>query len=328
MRIALVGSRSFGDVVSVGPEILTRGGFEVRGIAPKERPLDASKMASIVAREGPDVIICGAEPVTANVLRASKRLRMVMKHGVGVDNIDLDAATSLGIPVANAPGTNTAAVADLAVATMLALIRRLCEATHATRTGRWDRFVGHELGEMTVGVVGTGRIGAQVIKRLRGFGPQILAYDVVQDSRLVAEHRVKYVSFERLLRESDIITLHVPLVEQTKKMFGRHEFQQMKKTAYLINAARGGLVDEEALHEYLETHKTAAAALDVFSTEPPRESPLLKLDNVLATPHIAAYTTEAMERMDRMCAETILNTFSGKSPPNILNPSTLPSFRP
>ena len=323
MPKALVSSRSFANIVPVGEEMLTGAGFEVRRIGPEERPLDAARMEAIVTRENPDVIISGAEPVTSGVLAASKTLRMVMKHGVGVDNIDLDAATSLGIVVANAPGTNTEAVADWVIGVMLALQRGICAASHSTRAGKWGRFVGRELGAMTVGVIGSGRVGAEVIKRLQGFGAAVLAYDVVPNDELMSKYGVRYVSLDELLGTSDLVTLHVPLMERTRKMIGETELSRMKETAYLINAARGELVDEEALYESLKAGRIAGAALDVYSTEPPSASPLIKLGNVLATPHIAAYTYEAMECMDRMCAQTILAIFAGKRPRNLLNPAVL-----
>ena len=253
---------------------------------------------------------------------------MVMMHGVGVDHIDVAAATRLEIVVANAPGANTSAVADLTIAAMLALLRHLCQANQRTKAGGWERQLGHELGEMTIGVIGTGRIGVQVIRRLSGFGSRILAYDVIQDSQLVKAYGITYVSLEELLEKSDVVTLHIPLMEETREMIGRRELQQMKKTACLINTARGGLVDEDALYEHLKANQTAAAALDVFSAEPPTGNPLLDLENVLATPHVASYTAEATERLDRMCAETIVDAFSGKSCPNILNPEALKRTRP
>jgi len=323
MPKALVSSRSFANIVSVGAEMLTAAGFEVRRIGPEERPLDAAKMVVIVSREQPDVIISGAEPLTAEALAACPNLRMVMKHGVGIDNIDLDAATSLGIVVANAPGTNTKAVADWVIGAMLSLLRGICTASTSTRAGKWDRFVGRELGAMTVGVIGTGRIGVEVIKRLRGFGAEVLSYDVVQNNELMSRHDVRYVSLDELLGASDLVTLHVPLMEQTKGMIGARELSCMKDSAYLINAARGELVDEDALHKSLKARRIAGVALDVYATEPPQASPLIKLGNVLATPHIAAYTYEAMEHMDQMCAETITTTFAGKRSPNLLNPAVL-----
>jgi len=328
MRMTLVGSRSFGEVVSVGEKTLAKAGFKVSRVRPEERPLDASKMRRIIARDNPDVIICGAEPITADVLGASKRLRMVMKHGVGVDNIDLDAATKLGIVVAYAPGTNACAVADMTIAAMLALLRGYCEASNSTKAGGWKRFMGHELGEMTVGIVGTGRIGTEVLKRLQGFDAKMLAYDVVKNASLESKYILRYVTLEELLKTSDIVTLHVTLSEQTRKMIGARELEMMKESAYFINAARGELVDEDALYDCLKARRIAGAALDVFATEPPQSTPLLQLDNVLATPHIAAYTYEAMARMDRTCAETIIETFHGKRCPNVLNPIVLDSFQP
>jgi D-3-phosphoglycerate dehydrogenase len=327
MRRALVGSRSFGEVVSVGENVLIKAGFEVCRVRPDERPLDAPKMARIVQRDNPDVIICGAEPITEEVLAASKKLRMVMKHGVGVDNIDIDTATRLQIVVAYAPGTNASAVADFTICAMLSLLRGYCEASSSTKTGAWKRYMGHELGEMIVGVIGTGHIGTEVIKRLHGFGAEMLAYDVIKNPTLKSKYAMRYVTLEELLATSDVVTLHVTLSEQTKKMIGARELEMMKESAYLINTARGELVDETALYDCLKRMRITGAALDVFATEPPQSSPLLQLDNVLATPHIAAYTHEAMARMDCTCAETILDTFSGKRCPNILNPTVLDSFQ-
>jgi D-3-phosphoglycerate dehydrogenase len=327
VRRALVGSRSFGEFVSVGEETLIKAGFEVRRVRAEERPLDASQMTRIVERDNPDVIICGAEPITEEVLRASRNLRMVMKHGVGVDNIDLDVATNMEIVVAYAPGRNAAAVADFTISAMLALLRGYCEASNSTKAGGWKRYMGHELGEITVGIVGTGHIGTEVVKRLGGFGARVLAYDVVKNPTVGSKYALRYVTLKELLESSDIVTLHVTLSSQTRNLIGARELEMMKKSAYLINTARGELVDEGALYDCLRARRIAGAALDVFATEPPESSPLLQLESVLATPHIAAYTYEAMARMDRTCAETILDTFRGKRCPNVLNPAVYDSFR-
>lgn len=328
MRRALVGSRSFGQVVSVGEETLIKAGFELRRVRPEERPLHAPQMTRIVARDNPDVIICGAEPITKDVLGASSKLRMVMKHGVGIDNIDLDAATDMEIVVAYAPGRNAAAVADFTISAMLALLRGYCEASNSTKAGGWKRYMGHELGEITIGIIGTGHIGTEVVKRLGGFGATMLAYDVVKNPTVESKYSVRYVTLEELLENSDIVTVHVTLSPQTRKMIGPRELEMMKESAYLVNTARGELVDEGALYDCLKARCIAGSALDVFATEPPESSPLLQLDNVLATPHIAAYTHEAMARMDRTCADTIVDTFSGKHCPNVLNPTVLDSFQP
>ncbi len=323
MKRVLVSSRSFGTITRTGMEILESEGFEVLTISREDRPLTEEKMARLVSDRAPGAILSGAEPIGKRVLQASANLRLVMKHGVGVDNIDIPAATSLGIAVANAPGTNTEGVADLTVTLMLNLLRGVCPASASTKRGGWSRFVGHELGALTVGVVGTGRIGASVVQRLSGFGSQILAYDVVQQKELVSEYGVHYVPLDELLSRSDLVTLHVPLIEQTRKMIGARELSLMKPESFLVNAARGELVDEEALYETLKKRGIAAAALDVFSTEPPQDNPLLTLDNVLATPHIAAYTYESLERMGSICARIIVETFAGKRHPNVLNPEVL-----
>ncbi len=320
MRKVLVVSRSFGQVVSIGEEILVKNRWEVRYVRDEERPLDGPKLAKIVARENPDAIICGVEPITAEVLRASDKLRMVMKHGVGIDNIDLNAATAQGIVVANVPQANSEAVADLTIALMLMLLRSLYEAVSSTKAGGWNRYIGHELGKMTVGVIGTGKIGTEVIKRLQGFGATILAYDIAPNPDLISKYGVRYVTLEELLETADIVTLHLPLTEDTRGMIGVNELKRMKKSAYLINTSRAEIVDEDALYVHLKTRQIAGAALDVFSREPPGPSPLLQLDNVLPTPHIGAYTVEAIDRMDRICAETIIAVFQGECPPNVLNP--------
>jgi D-3-phosphoglycerate dehydrogenase len=323
VRSVLVSSRSFGGIAKTGRALLEAAGFEVQLIDDRERPLTVEKMAQIAARRGSQALICGAEPITRDLFRACPDLAMVMKHGVGIDNIDIAAASEFRVVVANAPGTNTDSVADLAVTMMLALLRRLYEAVSSTRTGGWGRYVGHELGALTIGVVGTGKIGLGVIRRLQGFGSKVLAYDVVHNVAMASQLGYTYVSLDELLRSVDIVTLHAPLLDETRNMIGRRELGLMKPGAYLVNLARGELVDEAALCEALARGGLAGAAVDVYAVEPPQSSPLLKQPNVLATPHVAAYTYEAMECMDRECAQTIIGTFQGIRCPNVLNPEVL-----
>jgi D-3-phosphoglycerate dehydrogenase len=323
VKRVVVGSRSFGQLSDVGVKLLNGAGFDVWRIPPEERPLDGSKMVEIVARENPEVVVTGAEPITKQVLEAGPNLRMIMKHGVGVDNIDIQTATTLGILVANAPGTNTEAVADMTIAMMLALLRGVYNAVQSTKSGGWERFVGHDLGELTIGVVGTGKIGLAVIRRLGGFGSDVLAYDIVHNQDLLSHPKVRYVEMAELLQDSDVVTLHVPLVADTKAMIGRNELEMMKPTAYLVNLARGELVDEVALFEFLQQKRIAGAAVDVYAVEPPKSSPLIGLDNVLSTPHIAAYTYESMEHMSRICAQTIIDAMRSIACPNILNPQAM-----
>ncbi|TSA49084.1 hydroxyacid dehydrogenase [archaeon] len=320
---ALVSSRTFAMVLPVGRAILEDHGFEVIRVAEEARPLNESKLAQIVSQVNPDVLITGAEPIPRAVLFASDRLKMVQKHGVGVDNIDLGAASERGIVVANAPNTNSEAVAELTIGLMLSLLRHIVQAATSTRKGEWSRFIGRELGHQTVGVVGTGRIGREVIKRLTAFGSKILAYDVYQDAAFAKENGFLYVPLDELLTTADIVTLHVPLLNDTRGLIGRTELGRMKETALLINIARGELVDEAALAEHLKSNGIAGAGIDVFSTEPPQESPLISIPNVLATPHVGAYTLEAMKCMDETCAETVCQVFAGSCPPNVLNPDVV-----
>jgi len=328
MSRILVSSRSFGQVAPIGNTILEEAGHDVERVGSEHRPLDAAKLARIVKEAAPHALLAGAEPIPREVLTASSNLRMVQKHGVGVDNIDLGAATELGIAVANAPATNTDAVADLTVGFMLALLRSIFPAADSTRAGKWERFVGRELGSITVGVVGTGQIGRSVIRRLSGFRPRILAFDVYQDAALSEKEGFEYVPLDQLLLESDLVTLHVPLMDATRKMISEKKLRLMKPTACLINIARGELVDEEALAEALASGGLAGAGVDVFATEPPQSSPLLKLKNVIATPHIGAYTSEAMETMATRCAETVVAVLAGNLPENVLNREALPADRP
>jgi D-3-phosphoglycerate dehydrogenase len=316
----LVSSRSFGEFVASGRQTLIDNGFSLARVAEEDRPLDEAKMIRVVSAQRPDAIISGTEPVTHAVLAASPALRLVMKHGVGVDNIDLAAAAALGVAVANAPGGNTDTVAELTIGLMLALLRGICRAADGARRGVWKRVVGHELGVMTVGVIGTGRIGVEVIRRLHPFGCRILAHDLIVNDAVATQYGVCYTTLSRLLQESDLVTLHVPLTEDTRGLIGRPELELMKETALLVNVARAELADEEALFAHLRAGRLAGAALDVFTPKLPQGDLLIGLENVLATPHIGGYTYEAMERVDRACAETILAVFSGKPIPNLLTP--------
>jgi D-3-phosphoglycerate dehydrogenase len=319
MNKVLIGSRSFGKYSSAGLKILEENGFVVKKL--ELGPLVEEKLIQILAQEEPQVYICGAEHLSEKVLLTTKELKLIVKHGVGVDNIDLDVATRLGIAVANMPSTNTDSVADFTVMLILALVRKLYRAVCSTKSGGWEAFIGNEIRSIVVGLVGTGKIGKEVAKRLYSFGAQIIAYDLVEDSVFREHYNIRYVALEELLRNADIISLHLPLTPQTRHIISYKELSLMKRTAYIVNTARGELIDETALYQVLKSNLIAGAALDVYAKEPPYGSPLLLLDNVIATPHIAAYTVEAMERMDTKCADTIVSFFAGKVPESLLNPS-------
>jgi len=238
------------------------------------------------------LIVRSATQVDAEVLAAGQRLRVVGRAGVGVNNIDVEAATGRGVVALNVPDGNTIAACEQTFALMLALARNLPLAAASLRAGRWERerFVGVELRGKTLGVAGLGRIGQEVCRRAAAFGMRTLAYDP-----FVTGGDVPLAPLDEVIAAADFLTLHVPLTKETRGLIGRRELAAMKAGAFLINCARGGLVDEAALHEALVSGHLAGAALDVFAVEPPGESPLLKLENVVATPHLGASTREAQE---------------------------------
>lgn len=282
----------------------------------------------IKALEGYDAAIVGVEKMTANVIRAAKQLRVIAKHGAGVDNIDVKAATKRGIVVTSAPGTNSEAVADLTFGLFLSLARRIPFADRSVRNGEWPRLVGFELFRKVLGIVGLGEIGKRVAKRARGFDMKVVAYDLVEDRAFAEEWGVTYLPLEELLSQSDFVSIHVPSLPSTRKMIGEKELRRMKKEAFLVNISRGDIVDEEALCRVLQEKRIQGAALDVFSTEPPVGSPLLNLGNVVLTPHMGAYTYEALRETGMICAKGIVDFFEGRRPAQVVNPEVFGTGHP
>src|SRR3954447_5430282 len=285
---------------------------------------------------GYDALIVRSETkVTADVLAAGTRLRVVTRAGVGTDNIDVPAATERGIVVLNTPGPNSIAAAEHTLAMMLAVLRHLPRADASLRAGRWERraFVGSELYRKTLGVVGLGRIGREVTSRARAFGMEVLIYDPYVSAATAESLGATALALEEVLRRSDIVTLHLPLVPETAGIIGARELARMKHGAFLVNCAPGGLVDEAALHEALTSGHLAGAALDVFEKEPPTSSPLLTLPNVVVTPHLAASSVEAQEGVGIVAAETTLAALRGELVDNAVNlpglaPGALAALRP
>jgi len=279
---------------------------------PYPHPLSEEELLEVV----PEVagLIVGLDPVTPRVFQEATNLRVVAKHGVGVDNIAIEEATRRGIVVANAPGSNDQAVAEFTWGLILALARSLPEAIKRMEKREWGRVLGVEVAGKTLGVLGTGRIGKKVARFGGCFGMQVLAYDKVEDGELKERFGVRYVSLFAILRESDFLAVHLPLTPETRGMLGKKELEMMKESAYLINTARGGIVDETALFEALQRKKIRGAAIDVYSLEPPWESPLLALDNVICTPHTASDSFEALCRMDEMAAENVIRVLQGREP--------------
>ena len=261
-----------------------------------------------------DVLISGTEPVTAKVLMAASRLKVIAKHGVGYENIDLAAARARGIPVAIASGAIADSVADMAMALLLASARQIPQGDASTRRGEWKRFVGPEFNGKTLGIVGLGQIGKAVCRRAKGFGMRVVAHDAYEDLLFAASWGVSYVALDALLAESDFVSLHAPVTTETRRLIGAPQLAAMKPTAYLINTARGELIDEQALYTALRAGAIAGAAADVFEHEPPRDSPLLRLDTFVAMPHSAGQTHEGLRRMGQITAENVLRVVRGEEP--------------
>jgi D-3-phosphoglycerate dehydrogenase len=253
------------------------------------------------------LIVRSAVDVNAQVLRGARKLRVIGRAGVGVDNIDLDAATKAGIAVMNTPGANAVAVAEHTIALMLALARHLCRADSTTRAGQWEKksLQGTELRGKTLGIVGLGRIGMEVARRARAFDMTILAHDPFVSASLAREQGIQLAELDRVFATADYLTLHVGLTPQTTGMINEASLSRMKKGVRIINCARGELLDETAVGAGLKSKQVGGLALDVFHEEPPKNSPLLALENVVATPHIAGSTNEAQDAVGVQIASQV-----------------------
>ncbi|HEU4963535.1 MAG TPA: hydroxyacid dehydrogenase [Bacilli bacterium] len=265
--------------------------------------------------------------VTAEVLAAGRRLRAVGRAGVGVDNVDVTAATQRGVVVFNAPDGNTLAACEHTFALLLAVARSIPQAHERLREGVWDRtaFVGVELFGKTLGMVGFGRIGREVAKRALAFGMRVVAFtpSLTPETALAQVDGVTCGSLEEVLATADFLTLHAPLTDDTRHLLSRERLRHLKRGVRIVNCARGGLIDEEALAEALREGHVAAAALDVFEEEPLRESPLRGLSNCILTPHLGASTQEAQRRVAVDVANELLRFFQGRPVKNAVNPEVL-----
>ncbi|MEE9268464.1 MAG: hydroxyacid dehydrogenase [Thermoplasmata archaeon] len=276
--------------------------------------------------EGFDALIVRSRTkVTREVLTRDAGLRVVGRAGAGVDNIDVEAATERGIPVVNAPGGNSQSVAELAVGLMLSLARRIPEADRTTKAGRWEktRLRGGELAGKVLGLVGSGRVGSLVAQICQDFGMETVAYDPYVEPVAAQERGVSLASLEQVLKRADFVSVHAALTEETHHLLSGPQLALMKPTAYLVNVARGPIVDEEALVAALEAEQIAGAALDVFEREPPSGSPLLTMENVVLTPHIGASTDEAQRRTGLLVVEQVTKALEGDVPEFLVNPEIL-----
>jgi phosphoglycerate dehydrogenase-like enzyme len=277
---------------------------------------------------GVAAVLAGSEPYTARVLAAHPQLRVVARVGVGYDAVDLAAATARGVVVAFAPNTNHDAVAEHTFCLILALAKHLVSQHLGVKNGAWHRGATLPVRGRNLGVAGLGRIGKAVALRGSAFGMRLLAYEPYPDSAFVAAHHISLVPLDRLLAESDFLSLHLPLTAETKGLINRHTLARMKPTAFLINTARGGLVCEADLVEALREKRLAGAGLDVFEDEPPGLSPLVELDSVVLTPHAAGVDLSSRDDMALSAAEAVAALSRGEWPAEkVINPQVRAAFK-
>jgi D-3-phosphoglycerate dehydrogenase len=283
-------------------------------VEPQRWELELTRVDAVISRKG--------KITREQMERNGGRLKIIARTGVGVDpsRVDLEAARELKVWVTNQPGSNAVSVAELVFGQMIALVRHTHEANRAVKEDRWSdylKFIGTELAGKTIGIVGLGNIGMRVALRARAFEMDVLVADPYIPESHVTSLGGKWVGLEELLAESDFLTIHCPLNRETRGMIGEKELALMKRSAFLINAARGGIIDEEALGAVLRERRIAAAALDVVADEPPAKNhPLIQLDNVLWTPHLGAVTLEASERGEWGAAAEVIRVLESKRPKN------------
>lgn len=305
----VVATRSFASTDPAPRLLLEREGIAVVQPVPPPRGDDLAALLDVA-----DGLIVGAIPLTEAHFARAPRLRVVAMHGVGVDHIDLQAAAARGVVVTNAPGSNDGAVADLTIALMLACLRQVPVADRAVRDGAWQGVVGDELSGKTIGLIGWGRIGQGVARRLTGFDVKLLVHDPFVAPEVIVARGAIPAALDELLVRSDIVSLHVPLTTETSNLLSADKLALMRPSAYLINTARGGIVDEEALSRRIEAGMLRGAGLDCFAVEPPLNNPLLALPSVVVTSHIGAQTREAIARMGAIAATNVIRVLHGEDP--------------
>lgn len=307
----LIATRSFGSTSPRPWELLQSARCEPVK-ADMGRPMSEERLIALL--DGVAGAIVGVVPLTAHVFAHAPSLRVVCMHGVGVDHIDLEAARRHGVVIANCPGANSHAVADLALGLMIDLARSISIVNSEVHNRVWRSREGVELWGKTLGLVGLGMIGQCVARRARGFDMRVLAFDPYAAPGVAQDLGVQMTALDELLAASDFVSLHAPLTAQTQHLIGAAQLALMPPHAYLINTARGGVVDEAALCEALAQGRLAGAALDAFAVEPPWGSALLDLPNVVATPHIGAHTRESIERVGVLAVRNVVNVLEGKEP--------------
>ncbi len=266
-----------------------------------------------------DGYIAGLDFVTEKVLRSCEHLKVISRYGAGYDRVDVAAASALSIPVTNTPGVNAEAVGELAFGLILSLARRIPYLHASVCKGGWIRSTGMELKGKTIGIMGLGAIGKVVARCAKGFDMTVMAYDPYINEEYCRNNAIKASTFDEVLEQADVISLHLPLIESTQHLIGASALAKMKPSALLVNTSRGGIIDEDAAYDALKNGRLGGLALDAFEIEPPTDSPLFTLNNVVATPHTGAHTGEAVENMADLSVKNLIDVLSGKDCPFVVN---------
>lgn len=307
-RRVLITTVPFGEVDRRPLDLLEAAGIDYV-INPIGRRLRVEELADMIGEF--DALIAGTEPITQAVMERANRLRLISRVGIGLDSVDLQAARARDILVSYTPDAPAPAVAEMTVGLILSLLRSLAQADRSMRGGVWHRFVGRRLSELTVGVIGVGRVGRRVIRHLQGFAPRILANDLVPDHELEVVHQVRWVEKDTIYKEADIISLHLPLTPLTRSLITRRELDMMKTDAFLINTSRGGMVNEHDLAQALKQGQLAGAALDVFGQEP-YSGELVTVENCLLTCHMGSMSRDCRAQMELEATEEAVRFFKGE----------------
>lgn len=309
----LITSRSFGQISDEPLSILKEQGIEVDFDNGK---YDEEKFLGMI--ENYDALIIGAHEFSQKAFEKAKKLKIICKHGAGTDNIDIEAAKRYKICVTNVPAVNSDAVADLAFSLILDIARKVSFAAGEVKKGVWKNVIGTDVCYKTLGLIGFGAIARNVAKRACGFGMKVLAYDPFVSNVPEGFPHVSLVTFEEVIKQADFVSVHVPLNDKTRNLIGKEQMAMMKKGSYIVNTSRGGIVNEDALNEYLKNGHIAGAGLDVTEKEPPIGSPLLTLDNVTIVPHIGMYSKESITAVGLICAKNVVKMLNGQQPDHVV----------
>jgi phosphoglycerate dehydrogenase-like enzyme len=308
MKKVVITSEFFGRFSDEGEQILKEAGYTVIPNSYR-KGLNEAEVISIVSEA--NAIICDLEPITSKVIDSALHLKIISRRGVGVDSVDVEYAKANGITVARTLNVVEEPVAELVMAYIFQAYRKIDLLNSDMKKGVWRKILGSSLSGKTLGIIGLGNIARELIRKAQPFDMKIIYYDVLRKSDTEKELSVGYASFENLLAESDIISIHAPLLESTENMFNYASMQLMKKKPVLINTARGAIINESDLCRALDEELISFAAIDVFDTEPKTDSPLLKYENAILTPHVGTFTKETFIAMDVMAAQNIINYFEG-----------------